>query len=199
MRTKGNWRKRKAQNDADPTQGTNGKYVLTCSVQEEAACNLYCVALNTVSLQHADLFATVGGNRATLYRLEPGGGIHAMQCYVDANEDEEYFTCAWCKARDGSSGALLAVAGLSGVVRVIDASREVIFRNLRGGGAARGRGTRPFSSTFRVRFVRSPGAFPFPRSPSRRLNGRVASPHNPDASSGKRARLGPFDSATAAR
>ena len=130
MRTKQHWRrKRKGIEDDDPHN--QGKYRLSSMVADDHGQNLYCVSLNGISPNHSDVFATVGSNRATIYRCEADGGMRLLQCYVDESEEEAYFACTWCKAQK-SSNAMLAVAGQSGVIRVIDVTAELVFRNLRG-------------------------------------------------------------------
>ena len=53
--------------------------------------------------------------------------MRLLQAYEDENDDESYFACAWCSSRR-SDAALLAVAGQTGVVRVIDATPRIRFR-----------------------------------------------------------------------
>ena len=130
-------RKRRANDpdDAAARLGGDGpgRFRVSSCVREDHGQHLYCVAMNRVHPNHADVFATVGGKRASVYRLEPDGNMRLLQAYEDENDDESYFACAWCSSRR-SDAALLAVAGQTGVVRVIDATNERVFRDMRGHG-----------------------------------------------------------------
>lgn len=46
---------------------------------------LYCVAFNHCDPRNQDLFASVGANRATVYRAKPDGAIEVVQTYADAD------------------------------------------------------------------------------------------------------------------
>ena len=101
--------------------------------------HVYCVSINHVSAGLGDVFASVGSHRASVYRLEPDGGMRLLQQYVDDDAEESYFACAWCETRGGDASAdpprpLLAFAGLSGVVRVVDVASERPHRDMRGHG-----------------------------------------------------------------
>ena len=132
---RGRKRRAKDPDDAAARLGGNGtgRFRVSSCVREDHGQHLYCVAMNRVHPNHADVFATVGGKRASVYRLEPDGNMRLLQAYEDENDDESYFACAWCSSRR-SDAALLAVAGQTGVVRVIDATRERVFRDMRGHG-----------------------------------------------------------------
>lgn len=140
-RKKSNWRRKlKDARAAADTLGVShagatwsGRYHLTCKVQEDHAQNLYSVQFNDVTAGCENVFATVGANRATIYRAEPNGDVKLVQAYVDASEDEAFFACAWCKA-SGVSDALLAIAGVSGIVRVINVTTEGVWKDIRGHG-----------------------------------------------------------------
>ena len=95
--------------------GVPGKYECVSMLKEQHGGHLYCVSVCELRADHADLFATVGANRASVYRLEDDGGVALLRAFADDNADEEYFACAWCEASTGE--LLLAVAGQSGVVR----------------------------------------------------------------------------------
>jgi polycomb protein EED len=144
-------RKRSVDPDApaDPAVflegGTPGKYRCVSMLQEQHGGHLYCVSVCALRADDAGLFATVGANRASVYRLEDDGGVTLLRAFKDDNEHEQYFACAWCEASTGE--LLLALAGHTGVVRVLDVSAEVndaqkhaqkktpsLFRDLRGHG-----------------------------------------------------------------
>jgi polycomb protein EED len=89
------------------------------SVKEEHNQPLFGVKFNPF-LPDKRIFATVGSNRATIYQCDtPGGPIAPLQCYVDADSDENFYTCAWCP--DDDNGAmLLAVGGVKGIIRILN-------------------------------------------------------------------------------
>ena len=65
----------------------------------------------------------------------PGRALEVAQAYVDEDPEEVLYTAAW--SVDMSSGdPLLVVAGLRGVVKVINCSRAAVVRTLRGHGNA---------------------------------------------------------------
>ena len=148
-------RKRSVDPDApaDPAVflegGTPGKYRCVSMLQEQHGGHLYCVSVCALRADDAGLFATVGANRASVYRLEDDGGVTLLRAFKDDNEHEQYFACAWCEASTGE--LLLALAGHTGLVRVLDVSAEAndakndakkktfvpsLFRDLRGHGGS---------------------------------------------------------------
>ena len=53
----------------------------------------------------------------TIYECErEGGRIKLLSAYIDADSDENFFTCAWSRQEDLS---VLAVAGSRGIIRLI--------------------------------------------------------------------------------
>ena len=131
------WRRRKNELEKMGMRYNEGRYKLSCVVRQDPADHVYCCALNTVHLAHADKLATTAGPRAYVYRLTPDGGVKLMQCYVDEDDEEDYFACCWCASAvpERSGRPMLAVAGgYKGVVRVIDCVARVVKVNLRGHG-----------------------------------------------------------------
>ena len=131
------WRRRKNELEKMGMRYNEGRYKLSCVVRQDPAHHVYCCALNTVHPAHADKLATTAGPRAYVYRLTPDGGVKLTQCYVDEDDEEDYFACCWCSsaARETSGRPMLAVAGgYKGVVRVIDCVARVVHVNLRGHG-----------------------------------------------------------------
>ena len=90
------WRRRKNELEKMGMRYNEGRYKLSCVVRQDPADHVYCCALNTVHLAHADKLATTAGPRAYVYRLTPDGGVKLMQCYVDEDDEEDYFACCWC-------------------------------------------------------------------------------------------------------
>ncbi|KAL4423581.1 hypothetical protein ABPG77_004621 [Micractinium sp. CCAP 211/92] len=81
---------------------------------------LYCGAFNHFNPKLlGDLFATVGGNRATIYRCRPGGELQPVQVYVNKDTSEEFYAVAW--SVDTANGApLLLLAGKHGLLLVVN-------------------------------------------------------------------------------
>jgi hypothetical protein len=57
--------------------------------------------------------------QVTLYECHSQGEIRLLQSYVDADADENFYTCAWT-FDTSTSHPLLAVAGSRGIIRVIN-------------------------------------------------------------------------------
>ena len=112
------WKRRKRSADPEvPTDpavflegGVPGKYKCVSMLKEQHGEHQYCVSVCALRADHARLFATVGANRASVYRLEDDGGVTLLRAFADDNADEQYFACAWCEASSGE--LLLALAGL---------------------------------------------------------------------------------------
>lgn len=131
------WRRRKNELEKMGMRYNEGRYKLSCVVRQDTKDHVYCCALNTFHPAHADKLATTAGPRAYVYRLTPDGGVKLMQCYVDEDDEEDYFACCWCASAvpETSGRPMLAVAGgYKGVVRVIDCVARVVRVNLRGHG-----------------------------------------------------------------
>ncbi|CAD7672155.1 unnamed protein product [Nyctereutes procyonoides] len=107
---KGKWKSRKC------------KYSFKCvnSLKEDHNQPLFGVQFNWHS-KEGDLlvFATVGSNRVTLCECHSQGEIRLLQSYVDADADENFYTCAWTYDNN-TSHPLLAVAGSRGIIRRIN-------------------------------------------------------------------------------
>ncbi|NP_001427521.1 polycomb protein EED isoform i [Homo sapiens] len=107
---KGKWKSKKC------------KYSFKCvnSLKEDHNQPLFGVQFNWHSKEGDPLvFATVGSNRVTLYECHSQGEIRLLQSYVDADADENFYTCAWTYDSN-TSHPLLAVAGSRGIIRIIN-------------------------------------------------------------------------------
>uniref|UniRef100_A0A671YNX5 PWP2 small subunit processome component n=1 Tax=Sparus aurata TaxID=8175 RepID=A0A671YNX5_SPAAU len=105
---KGKWKSKKC------------RYSFKCvnSLREDHGQPLFGVQFNWHSKEGDPLvFATVGSNRVTLYECHSQGEIRLLQSYVDADADENFYTCAWTYDTN-TSHPLLAVAGSRGIIRV---------------------------------------------------------------------------------
>lgn len=99
------------------------RYVQTKIVREGARA-VWSVVFNFAMGQaYCDLFASISGHQATVYRCYPSGGISAIQAYRDANVDEEYFAVKWTSySEKHSTSAVLLLGGLCSVLRVVNIS-----------------------------------------------------------------------------
>ncbi|XP_074774413.1 polycomb protein EED isoform X8 [Athene noctua] len=64
-------------------------------------------------------FKCVNSLKVTLYECHSQGEIRLLQSYVDADADENFYTCAWTYDSN-TSHPLLAVAGSRGIIRIIN-------------------------------------------------------------------------------
>lgn len=65
------------------------------------------------------LFAATGSNRVSVYECLRDGGLHLLQCYSDPDAEEIFYTCCW-SANPVTGASILAVAGLRGVIRILN-------------------------------------------------------------------------------
>lgn len=103
-------------------------------VKEEHGQPLFGVQFNWY-LEEDRVFASVGGNRATIYSCHSDGSITALQAYSDADSEENFYTCAWSYDSE-TRESLLAIAGLKGIIRVIGTSRVACAASYSGHGNA---------------------------------------------------------------
>lgn len=99
---------------------------------QEGKRPLYAVVFNFIDSRYFNVFATVGGNRVTIYQCLPGGVIAVLQSFVDDDKDESFYTVSWAC---NTNGAPLAVAGgVNGIIRVINGSDEKLHKSFVGHG-----------------------------------------------------------------
>ncbi|GLT31584.1 hypothetical protein SLA2020_063130 [Shorea laevis] len=99
---------------------------------QEGKRPLYAVVFNFIDSRYFNVFATVGGNRVTVYQCLEGDVIAALQSYVDEDKEESFYTVSWACNIDGTS--FVVAGGLNGIIRVIDASNEKIHKSFVGHG-----------------------------------------------------------------
>ncbi|XP_014522006.2 polycomb group protein FERTILIZATION-INDEPENDENT ENDOSPERM isoform X2 [Vigna radiata var. radiata] len=108
------------------------EYRITNRLQEGQR-PIYAVAFNFLDSRYLNVFVTVGGNRITVYQCLEGGVIAVLQSYVD-EDDEAFFAVSWACSDEGSP--FIVAGGSKGIIRVIDAGRESIYRSFIGHGNA---------------------------------------------------------------
>mmetsp|Transcript_2279 Transcript_2279/g.4618 ORF Transcript_2279/g.4618 Transcript_2279/m.4618 type:complete len:377 (+) Transcript_2279:73-1203(+) len=123
-------------------------FKLTQLIQEDHGCPIYNVQFNTCDLRHSHLFATVGSNRATVYeclsnaeygsgidpkRQDPCGNTRVLQAFFDENISESFFSCVFSIDEEDHT-PLLAIAGLTGLIKIIDLSIGRMVKALYGHG-----------------------------------------------------------------
>ncbi|GAB2210637.1 hypothetical protein Droror1_Dr00015910 [Drosera rotundifolia] len=113
------------------TPSKKREYKVTNRLQEGRR-PLYAVVFNFIDSRYYNVFATVGGNRVTIYRCMEGGTIAVLQSYVDEDKEESFYTVSW--ACDVDRTPFLVAAGINGIIRVIDAGKEKIFKSFVGHG-----------------------------------------------------------------
>ena len=134
--------------------------------RESHAGAIYAIAFNQVDASLASVFATVGANRVSVYRLESSrsptceepdkvglapheipqaeaqaaSSLTILQAYCDADDDECFYCCAWGADVNPHSGtlcgSLLAVGGAKRHVKVLDACTGTVRSGLKGHGGA---------------------------------------------------------------
>ncbi|XP_019861500.1 PREDICTED: polycomb protein eed-like, partial [Amphimedon queenslandica] len=91
-------------------------YKLVGYLKEGHSQPLFGVQFNPF-LPEKRIFATVGTNRVTVYQCVPDNQIVPIQCYTDADAEENFYTCTWSLSDGGE--VLLAVGGVKGIIRIL--------------------------------------------------------------------------------
>lgn len=105
-----------------------------CQVKEEHGQPLFGVQFNPYYLNEK-VFATVGSNRATVFKCNSDCSISPLQVYSDADPEEMFYTCAW--TYDAETGeSLLAIAGAKGLIRIVGTSSATCRTSYSGHGNA---------------------------------------------------------------
>ncbi|XP_019230028.1 PREDICTED: polycomb group protein FERTILIZATION-INDEPENDENT ENDOSPERM isoform X2 [Nicotiana attenuata] len=108
------------------TPSKKKEYRVTNRLQEGKR-PLYAVVFNFIDSRYFNVFATVGGNRVTVYQCLEGGVIAVLQSYIDEDKDESFYTVSWACNIDGSP--FIVAGGINGILRVIDAGNEKIHKD----------------------------------------------------------------------
>lgn len=83
-------------------------------IREEHQKSLYAVCCLD------DIFATVGGNSSSVYRMNGDGSCDLILAYLDIDSEEVFYCCAWSFIDE----PILLVGGLKGCVKAINVSRN---------------------------------------------------------------------------
>lgn len=110
------------------------KFKFVQSVAEDHKQPIYSVQFNRYV--DYDLFATVGANRITVYKIEDNR-IQPLLCFADPSTNENYYCCAWTvdmvsKQKD----SIVLAAGEYGIIRIISPYIPNKVKYLSGHGAA---------------------------------------------------------------
>ncbi|KAF5834487.1 transcriptional repressor EED/ESC/FIE [Dunaliella salina] len=108
------------------------KFKFSGLIEEDHRAPIYCICFNEHP-SYQDVFASVGHNRATVYRCLHDHKFEELQVYIDADKEERFFVCKWT-LHAGSSNPLLLVAGLKGIVRVVDCITLTLVHTFAGHG-----------------------------------------------------------------
>jgi polycomb protein EED len=98
-------------------------------IQEDHKKPVWCLKFCNILPPFSNYFATVGQNLASVYRIGDKDTVEVIQKYVDEDSGENLFTCTW--ADIGNGKPLLVVAGIRGILKVINAvsfELEIVLR-----------------------------------------------------------------------
>ncbi|PKK70245.1 WD40 repeat-like protein [Rhizophagus irregularis] len=111
------------------------KYCLEHTIMETAKTSYYGVSFNRYDPHDNNIFAVVGGRNVIIARLDSDKpvALKVVQTYVDDDEGENFYCCAW--SVDPNIGApLLAVAGATSIIKIINTSVGSAMKALTGHG-----------------------------------------------------------------
>lgn len=106
------------------------KYKFVQCVKEDHGESIFSVQFNRHVAYH--MFATVGSNRITVYKIIDGN-IEPILCFADPNKEENFYCCAWAVS---NSETVLLAAGANGIIRIISATEQTSTKYLSGHGGA---------------------------------------------------------------
>ncbi|CAD6191207.1 unnamed protein product [Caenorhabditis auriculariae] len=135
--TSSNERSSEFQLADDPTK----PFVVTSKVYESHSKPIYAVAFNNYLPEDAPpIFATATERYVNVYECPlDSKDINLLLSMKDATEKEDFFALSWCydtyeEINPESSPYMLAVGGLSGVVRILRSNDAKLVNHLRGHG-----------------------------------------------------------------
>ena len=112
---------------------TGIRFDLEQIVQEGHRSPIYCLRFCDISPDYFHHFASVGSNAASVYHIHDHK-VELLQGYLDEDMDEIFYACTW--SFNDTSQPLLAIAGLRGVIKIINCISFTTENILLGHGAA---------------------------------------------------------------
>lgn len=113
-------------------KGAKPKYRFVQCAQEDHKKAIFSIQFNRYVSY--DMFATVGANRVTVYKIEDSKMVPVL-CFADPNVNESFYCCAWSVDTRIKQSILLA-AGANGIIRIISPSEPTSIKYLSGHGGA---------------------------------------------------------------
>ena len=114
------------------------RWACTARIKEDHGLELYVVSFCDVPVfrkVYGHLFFSAGANRISVYGCSPSAGIKLLQAFVDKDDKERYFCGTWMRNRKNNH-PLIAVAGLNGVIKIVDCTERAVAKTLLGHGNA---------------------------------------------------------------
>lgn len=108
------------------------KYKFVERAQEDHKKPIFSIQFNRYV--DYDMFATVGANRATVYKIIDDL-MEPVLCYADPNPSESFYCCTWAMDMLYRHSVLLA-AGANGIIRIISPRNPSLLKYLSGHGGA---------------------------------------------------------------
>lgn len=106
------------------------KYKFVQFAQEDHKNAIFSIQFNRFVKK--DVFATVGANRATIYRISEET-MYPILCFADTNPKESFYCCTWAIM---NNEPVLLAAGAHGIIRIICLSDPTNSKYLSGHGGA---------------------------------------------------------------
>ena len=104
------------------------------SASEGAKINGPTAPIQPPATTTPQFFASVGANRATVYKIGEDGSLSIAQAYVDEDAQETLYACTWTTSV--ANTPLLCLGGFRGLVKVVDCQNGLILTTLVGHGNA---------------------------------------------------------------
>ena len=101
-------------------------------VEEGHGQTIYDLKFCDFGTPYEEFFATVGSNRATVYRNSSDGGIVFVQAYVDDDKGEVFYSCGW--SVNDVKEPILVFAGLRGLIKVANITKQRVVATIAGHG-----------------------------------------------------------------
>lgn len=109
------------------------KYKFAQCVREDHGQPIFSIQFNPFVKYH--MFASVGSNRVTVYKILNDNQLVPVLCFADPNKNEKFYCCTWAVDLILKEVVLLA-AGDMGIIRIISPSSSQSIKYLSGHGGA---------------------------------------------------------------